>query len=283
MECLAKVELSQNKIKEVIRKTGACVVHGGSMNLAPADDKIIEVEHPLSIDAEGQLLASVMAKKYSVSANYVLIDIPMGPQVKAKNRQQAKRLKKMFEKIGEKLDMKVKVIITDGTQPIGFGIGPLLESLDVMAVLKDDVLAPEDLKKKALYMAGTLLKMTGKYSLRQGIAKASEILESGKALVKMNQIIKSQGRVRRVKVGEFKRIIKSNKAGKIKGIDNKIIAKIARIAGAPGDKGAGMYINRKVGDKVKKGDILYTVYAENKFKLELAVSFLRKDKGYLIR
>ena len=168
MECLAKVELSQKKIKEVIRKTGACIVHGGSMNLAPADDKIIEVEHPLSIDAEGQLLASVMAKKYSVSANYVLIDIPMGPQVKAKNKKQAKHLKKMFEKIGKELKMTVKVIVTDGTQPIGNGIGPMLEAQDVMAVLKNEVLTPIDLKNKALHMAGTLLQMTGKYSLRQG-------------------------------------------------------------------------------------------------------------------
>ena len=282
MECLAKVELPQKKIKEVIRKTGACIVHGGSMNLAPADDKIIEVEHPLSIDAEGQLLASVMAKKYSVSANYVLIDIPMGPQVKAKNKQQAKHLKKMFETIGKKLKMKVKVIITDGSQPIGNGIGPLLEAQDVMTTLKDDFLTPQDLKKKAIYMAGALLQMTGKYSLRSGIKKAKEILESGKALKKMNKIIKAQGKQKKIKLGEFRYVVKSNKTGKIVGIDNKVIAKIARIAGAPKDKGSGLYLNRRVKDKVKKGDILYTVYAENKFKLGLAKEFLRKGKGFLI-
>ena len=123
MECLAKVELSESKIRQIVRETGACIVHGGSMNLAPADDKIIDVEHPLSIDAEGQLLASVMAKKYSVGANHVLIDIPMGRSTKARTRGEAKHLKKMFELIGKKLGINVRVIITDGSHPIGNGIG----------------------------------------------------------------------------------------------------------------------------------------------------------------
>ena len=175
MECLAKVELKEKKIKQVVKKTKACIVHGGSMNLAPADDKIIEVEHPLSIDAEGQLLASVMAKKYSVTANHILIDIPMGKQVKAKTIKDAKHLRKTFERIGTRLNMNVKVIITDGSQPIGNGIGPVLEAEDVMSVLRDDPLAPEDLKDKALSMASILLEMTGKYKKGQGVKVANEL------------------------------------------------------------------------------------------------------------
>lgn len=283
MECLAKVELPKSKIKQIITKTKSCIVHGGSMNLAPADDKIIEVEHPLSIDAEGQLLASVMAKKYSVSANHVLIDIPMGKQVKVKNKTQAKHIKKMFKAIGKKLGMNVKVIVTDGSQPIGNGIGPLLEAEDVMAVLKNDILAPPDLRKKAIEMAGMLLKMTGKYKGKKGIQKAKELLDSGKALAKMNQIIKEQGKQKKPKLGEFKYVVKAIKSGKIKEIDNKIIAKIARIAGAPTDKGSGLYLNRKVDEKVKKKEVLYTVFAENKFKLDLAVEFLKQGHGYLIK
>ena len=283
MECLAKVEMTEKRIKNVVNKSGACIVHGGSMNLAPADDKIIEVEHPLSIDAEGQLLASVMAKKYSVTANHVLIDIPMGKTVKAKNMKQAKHLKKMFELIGKKLGMDVKVIITDGSHPIGNGIGPLLEAEDVMAVLRNDPLAPQDLKKKAIYMAGVLLSMTGKYSKWQGALKAKEILESGKALAKMNEIIRMQGKQKRPSLGEYRYLLKSGKAGIIKEIDNEIIAKIARVAGAPRDKGSGLFLNKKVHQKVKRGEPLYTIYAESKFKLDLSLEIMRKNNGYLIK
>lgn len=282
MECLAKVELSEKKIKAIVKKTGACMVHGGSMNLAPADDKIIDVEHPLSIDAEGQLLASVMAKKYSVSANHVLIDIPMGKSSKAHNWKTAKRLRKMFRLIGKKLGMNVKVIITDGSHPIGYGVGPMLEALDVMSVLKNDPFAPLDLKNKSLRMAGILLEMTGKYKKGKGLKVAHQILESGKALKKMEDIIKAQGKQKRLSFAENKYHVKCNKIGRVKEIDNKIIAKIARMAGAPKDKSAGLYLNKKVHDSIKRGDLLYTVYAENKFKLDLAIEFLRKNNGYSI-
>jgi putative thymidine phosphorylase len=279
MECLAKVEFPEEKIKKIVKATGASIVHGGSMNLAPADDKIIEVEHPLSIDAEGQLLASVMAKKFSVSANHVLIDIPMGPQVKAKTSKQARHLKKMFQIIGKKLGMHVKVIITDGTQPIGYGIGPLLEAEDVMAVLRNDPLAPEDLRRKSLSMATHLLEMAG---VRKPAKVARHILTSGKALAKMEQIIKAQGKQKRVQLGEHRYQVKSSREGKVTAIDNHIISKIATVAGAPHDKGAGLYLHKKVRDKVKKNKVLYDVYAESKFKLNLAKKFVKKGTGYTI-
>ncbi len=278
MECLAKVELPESRIKQIIHNIGTCIVHGGSMNLAPADDKIIQVEHPLSIDAEGQLLASVMAKKYSVGATHVLIDIPMGKSTKANTWKKAKHLKQMFELIGKKLGMFVKVVITDGSQPIGDGVGPLLEAQDVMAVLRNDPHAPADLKKKALHMAGILLEMTGKYKDGEKIAK--EILASGKALKKMNQIIAAQGKQKKPKLGEFRYALRASKVGRIKSIDNEIISKIARIAGAPDDKGAGLFINHKVHDFVQKNDILYTIYAQSQFKLNLALDIAKKESGY---
>ena len=283
MECLAKVEMPEAKIRQVVKKTGACIVHGGSVNLAPADDKIIEVEHPLSIDAEGQLLASVMAKKHSVSANHVLIDIPMGKSVKARNPKEAAHLKKMFELIGDKLGMNVKVVITDGSHPIGNGIGPLLEAEDVIAVLRNDPLAPQDLKEKSLMLAGKLLEMVCKCKKGDGLKKAREILESGRALQKMNDIIKAQGEQKKPELGKHLYPVRSGRSGKIVEIDNDVIAKTARIAGAPTDKGAGLYLSKKIHDAVKKGDLLYTVYAMNEFKLGLAKDLLRKNNGYKVR
>ena len=281
MECLAKVDLSEVKIKKVVKKTRACIVHGGAVSLAPADDKIITVEHPLSIDAEGQLVASVMAKKYSISSKHVLIDIPMGKTTKVNNYKQARKLKKIFKKVGKKLGMKVKVIITDGSQPIGKGIGPLLEAEDVMAVLRNDPLAPADLKEKSLMMAGLLLEMTGKY--RNGKKAAWEILESGLALKKMNQIIQAQGKQKPFELGQYRYPVRSGKKGLVAEIDNLAITRIARMAGTPLDKGAGLYLNKHVGDKVLNRETLYTLYAESEFKLNSAVALARKSKGYVIR
>ncbi len=281
MECLAKVELSEQKIREVVRKTGACIVHGGSMNLAPADDKIIDIEHPISIDAEGQLLASVMAKKYSVSADHVLIDIPMGKNTKATTKKEAHHLKRMFQMVGRKLGMNVQVVITDGSQPIGRGVGPLLEARDVMAVLRNEPHAPQDLREKALQMAGLLLEMAGSY--RDGQKIAEEILTSGKALRKMEQIIAAQGKQKKMALGTHCHQVCSLHHGQIKAIDNEIIAKIARLAGAPKDKGAGLYIYKMVNDLVHKGETLYTIYAESKFKLDFALELVKENQGYVVK
>lgn len=282
MECLANVELTEKQIKEVVRKTGACIVHGGSMRLAPADDKIIDVEHPLSIDAEGQLLASVMAKKYSVSASHVLIDIPMGKSTKASTYKKARHLKKMFELIGRKVGMRVIVIITDGSHPIGNGIGPLLEVEDVLKVLQNSPDAPDDLRKKALMMAGLLLEMSGKWKRGQGMTAARNLLESGKAWKKMCQIVNAQGKRKKPVLGKYSYPVHAGKLGRVREIDNEVIAKIARIAGAPEDKGAGIYLYKKVHSLVKKGDLLYTVHAESEFRLKLAREILSSQNGYVI-
>ena len=146
MEVLSNVSFSIKEIKKVIRKTNACLVWGGSVNLAPADDKIIRIEHPVSLDPEGQLLASILAKKRSASATHLLIDIPIGKGSKIENRKKALHLKRLFESISKKLGIKIKVIITDGSQPVGNGIGPGLEARDVLWVLKNDSKQPLDLK-----------------------------------------------------------------------------------------------------------------------------------------
>ena len=177
--------------------------------------------------------------------------------------------------------MDVKVIITDGSQPVGNGIGPLLEAEDVMAVLRNDPLAPEDLKRKSLMMAGMLLEMTGKY--RDGAKVARELLESGKAYHKMRQIIQVQGKQKRVLLGRHRFQVRSSKKGVVAAIDNDVIAKVARVAGAPHDKGSGLFLHKKVHDHVERGEELYTVYAESEFKLGLAKAFVKKDKGYTIK
>ena len=283
MEVLAKVSFPFNKMKKIILKTNGCIIWGGALNLAPADDKIISVEKPLEIDAESQLLASIMAKKHSVSSTHILIDIPVGKDAKVRNRAAALKLKKDFEAIGKGLRKHIKVIITDGSKPIGRGIGPALEARDVLWVLKRDKRRPLDLENKCVKMAAEIFGMVG---VRNGKKKALELLSSGKAYKKMAEIIKAQqGRItqpEKIKFGKFKLDVKSSRKGVIKGISNTIVSRIARVAGAPVNKGAGIYLCKDVGSSVKKGEELFTIYSESKQKLCYAKDVLKEENPFVV-
>ncbi len=284
MEVLANVTIPINRMKKIVEKTKGCIIWGGSLNLAPADDKIIRVERPLSIDAKSQLLASVIAKKVSVSATHLLIDIPTGKGAKLPSGKKALHLKKDFESICKRMGIKVKVIITDGRQPIGNGIGPALEARDVLWILMNDKRAPQDLKRKALRMAGIMLEMAGK---KNGLKLAEEILESGRAYKKMIEIINAQGKKKtepsKIKLGNVRYDFISKKSGTVREISNRAISKVARVAGAPDDKGAGIYLHKHIGDKVKRGEPLYTIYCHNKGKLAFAKYAIEKLDGFIVR
>ncbi|NQU78144.1 AMP phosphorylase [Candidatus Woesearchaeota archaeon] len=289
MEVLCDVELDVKSIKKVVDKVGGCMVWGGAVNLAPADDKIITVEHPLSVDAEGQLLASILAKKGSVSATHILVDIPVGRGAKVSSMMKARRLKGLFIKVGKKLGMKIRVIITDGSEPIGNGIGPSLEARDVLWVLSNDSNAPKDLRRKSLMMAAEIMRAypLSDWKSKHGYRYAKSILDSGKAMEVMQSIIKKQGAritsVDKIKLGKISFDVKSAGKGKIVRIDNKSISRIAKVAGAPFDKGAGIYLHHHVGDQVDKGDTIFTIYAENKQKMSYAKEFMKQYDGIVIR
>ncbi|MFC1742207.1 AMP phosphorylase [Nanoarchaeota archaeon] len=289
MEVLCDVNHDIDSIRKISGKVGGCMVWGGAVNLAPADDKIITVEHPLSIDAEGQLLASILAKKGSVSATHVLIDIPVGKGAKVEYLAKAKRLKKQFMRIGRRIGMKIKVVITDGSQPIGNGIGPSLEARDVLWLLGNYKEAPQDLKHKSLLLASEVFRSYPLHGRRPKdcFKLAKSLLESGKAWDVMQKIIKAQGAKltdpKKIKLARFTHDYKAASDGKIVHIDNKSVSRIARVAGAPFDIEAGIFLHHHVGDTVKKGDKLFTIYAMNKQKLAYAQDYLKMYNGVEIR
>ncbi|MBT4397427.1 thymidine phosphorylase [archaeon] len=275
MEVLAPVNLSVKKVKKVIKKTNGCIVWGGGVNLAAADDKLIKIRHPLSIDPTGMLLASIMAKKKAVGATHILIDIPWGRGSKIRHKRDALKLRKMFVKIAKMLKVKVRVVLTDGTQPVGNGIGPALEARDVISVLKGE--GPVDFREKSIFLASELLKMVGVFNAKK---KVVEVLDSGKAYEKFRAIIVEQGGRKRPLIPMAKLLYeyKATKNGIIKEVHNKELAKVARFSGSPEDKESGIYLRFKKRNIVKKGNILFTIYAKNKTKLETAIKYLRTIK-----
>lgn len=278
MEAVTDVQLSLSQMKEIVSKENACIAWGGSLSLAPVDDIIISVERPLSLDSEGQMIASILSKKKAAGSTHVLLDIPVGPTAKVPSRQKAFRLKRLFEKIGKKIGLKILVVLTDGTQPIGRGIGPVLEAQDVIQVLKRDKEAPLDLREKSLLLAGKLLEMSGKVRSGFGLATARQILDSGQAWEKFQKIASRQGTLKTLEQAPYSVLVRSPFSGTLAAIHNQKIAKTAKLAGAPNDPKAGVYLQAKTGDSVKKGEGLFNIFAENLESLRFAQNYVRQNK-----
>lgn len=284
MEVLAPVTLSKKQIYEVVAKTNGCIVWGGSFNLAPADDIIIQVEKPLSFESFDKILVSIMAKKIAFGANHVVIDIPWGKSVKVHSLKDAQILGKKFSQLAKKFKIELKPLIHRTDEPAGRGIGPVLEIREALRVLQQTRNRPLDLEIRAINLASNLLeiclkdssKETKEYVIKNfgnSYGWATSILKSGNAFAKFKEIIKAQGGDSNVnseslKPGKHSFEAKADTNGIIKELNSKNITSIAKILGAPKQKGAGIYLNKKIGDKISRQETLYTLFSENVYNLK---------------
>ena len=283
MEVLARVDLGVEEMKQVVTACHGCLVWGGHVNLSPADDILISVERPLAIDTREQMVASIMSKKLAAGSTHLLIDLPVGPAAKVTSTLEAMRLRKLFEFVGDHFGIAVEVVITDGRQPIGNGIGPVLEAQDVMAVLANDAAAPRDLREKSLRLAAHLLEYDPDLRGGTGYARARELLDSGAALKQMHKIIEAQGPSGcNTDIGNLQADIPAGHDGVVEAIDCLRLNRLARTAGAPIDKGAGIKVFKKIGDRVQQGEPLYRVHAFDDSQFELAQAGAKADAGYVV-
>ncbi|WAT19281.1 thymidine phosphorylase family protein [Aurantiacibacter sp. MUD11] len=283
MEVLASVDLSAEQMADIVARENAVLAWGGRMNLSPADDVLISVERPLRLDTFEQMVASILSKKVAAGSTHLVIDIPVGPTAKVRSQNDAVRLRKLFEYVARHMGMETKIVFTDGSQPIGRGVGPVLEARDVMAVLRNEPDAPEDLRDHALALAGHMLDFDPELAGGRGYSRALELLASGEALATMERLIDAQGRnPEKPKVGRFRHEVKADKAGRVSAIDCERIARIARYAGAPMDQGAGIDLLHKNGSPVHAGDTLYRIYANSETGLGFARDFAAENSGYSI-
>ena len=275
MEVLANVEFSAAEVQKMTEKVGGVIVWGGATNIAPADDRIILQEYPFKIDARGQMLASVMAKKFAVGANLVVIDIPVGQHTKVPGMQEGRKLAREFIELGERLNMKVECALTYGDIPVGRSIGPKLEVIEALRVL-EGATEPNSFIQKSLSLAGIALEMSGKAARGTGTAMAQDILQKGKALEKFRQIIEIQGGDPNVKSGdiipgEHRFVVNAPSSGYVIEMNNLSLITLARTVGAPHDPGAGILLHAKKGNLIKAGEPLFTIYAERSWRLQKAI------------
>ena len=284
MEVLANVELPLQDLQRIVRDHRGCLAWGGTAQLSPADDVLISVERPLSIDSPGQMVASILSKKIAAGSTHLVLDIPIGPTAKVRSMPEAQRLRRLFEYVAQRLGLSLDVVITDGRQPIGNGIGPVLEARDVMRVLENDPRAPNDLRQKSLRLAGRLIECDPDVRGGDGYAIARDILDSGRALARMQAIIAAQGGKafdhNHPRLGTLHFEVCAPADGVVAGIDNQQIARIARLAGAPKVQGAGVDLLCKLGDAVVSGQPLYRVHADFPADLEFARQACAQGSGY---
>jgi thymidine phosphorylase len=274
METMAPVDLDLATMRRVVDKEGGCIAWGGAMGLSPTDDIMIRVERVLDLDGEGQLVASILSKKVAAGATHLVLDLPVGPTAKVRSYEAAQTLSDSLVEVGRAFGLVAKVIISDGTQPVGRGIGPALEARDVLAVLQGQAMAPSDLRSHALALAGALLELGGAAPEGSGMRLAAETLASGKAWQKFQRICDAQGGMRTPPVAQHHRVVKARTSGLVERIDSRKLSRVAKLAGAPDAKAAGVELHLRLGAPVSRGEPAYTVFAESPGELEYAMSYV---------
>jgi thymidine phosphorylase len=281
MEVLAPVTLDRAAMRRVVEAQGACIVWGGSVRLSPADDSLIRVERALDLDGEGQLIASVLSKKKAAGSTHVLIDLPLGPTAKVRTAERARWLAEEFVEVGRRLGLEVRTEITDGSQPVGHGIGPALEARDVLAVLRREGGAPEDLRARAVFLAGRLLEMAGACPEGSGGPTAARTLADGRAWSRFHAICEAQGGFREPPAAAHRHVVASPTAGRIAAVDNRKLAQAAKLAGAPLVTSAGLDLHVRAGDVVAGGQALFTLHAESPGELAYALGYVSSQEDLL--
>lgn len=283
-EILAPVTLSKEEIYETVKKTNGCIVWGGSFNIAPADDIIIKVEEELLYESFDKVLISIMAKKIAFGSNHVVIDLPYGKTVKVNSLTDAKDLAKKFRDLAKKFDIKIEVLVHKTEEPAGRGLGPLLETREALLVLEQSPERGMDLEARSINLAGSLLELCladspekKRDEIREKYKNAHnwahEILRSGQANKKLKEIIKAQGgdpevTSAKLKPGKFSYDFVSERNGKIDEFNIKNLSMLTRILGAPKMKKAGIYLHKKLGEEVKKGEPICTFYSDSVYNLK---------------
>lgn len=283
------IELKKNEIIRLVENHGCCLVWNGNLNLAPANDRIIKVSAPLGMEPYARMISSIMAKNFAMGINHCLIDVPVGPTAKVTNQEDAKRIAQHFKNIGAALGIKTEVAITKAEQPIGNGIGAVLQVREVLRILQQHPERASDLEEKALDLAAQILCLCDiEKEYNKAYKKAKAALLNGNAWKRMQELISAQNgdnpniASEDLPLAKYSFELLAPQTGNIATIDMKYLNMLARTLGAPGDASAGLFLYKKLGEKVKKGEKLMICYANSEGKLKMAKELLEEKLPYIL-
>lgn len=273
METMAPVDLDTATMRRVVKQQGGCIAWGGAVRLSPADDILIRVERVLDIDTEGQLIASVLSKKIAAGSTHVVIDIPVGATAKVRSDDAADALAGKLASTAAAFGVTIKAVLTDGAQPVGRGVGPALEARDILAVLQNKIDAPDDLRRRACALAGAALELAGVARDGDGGGLAEATLADGRAWAKFQAICEAQGGMRTPPIAAYSSPLAAERGGRVLQINNRTLSRLAKLAGAPDAKAAGVEMHVRLGDDVEAGQPLLTIHAEARGELAYAQDY----------
>jgi AMP phosphorylase len=285
LEVVMPVSFKTEEIYEIIRKTGGCLVWGGNLNIAPADDILIRVEKGLHVQSYQKFIVSIIAKKLAMGISHILIDLPYGKNTKIAEPEDIELVSETFIKLFEKVGIKCQVYTRNILGPDSRGIGPDLEIQEVLRILENDENKCIELEDAAVAMTGALLEFSGKAKKGMGENMARDCLESGKAEKKFWEIAFAQGAKEKtlskdIKLGQEVCEVLATKEGRIKSINNKELVKVARALGTPNNKKAGIYFQKFLNEEVKKGDVLMKFYATHPKRLKDAQEIYEEENFF---
>ena len=192
-----------------------------------------------------------------------------------RSAQAAAALGRRLQEVGSAIGLHVALRVTDGEQPVGRGIGPALEARDVLAVLQGTPEAPADLRERALRLAADILEMGGAAPAGGGLTLATQVLADGRAWATFQAICAEQGGLRSLPMAAHLHTVESPATGRVSRIDNRLLARAAKLAGAPTAAAAGIDVHARLGDQVEAGQPLFTLHAQAPGELAYALQFVR--------
>ena len=283
-----RINLTKEEFKKQVREIGVAII-GQDKHIDPADKRLYELRDVTGTVQSIPLIASsIMSKKLASGADCILLDVKCGKGAFMKNYEDAKKLAIEMVNIGKQLNKNVKAEITDMNQPLGKAVGNNLEIKEVIETLKGN--GPEDLKEICLSSGAILLTQAELFKTTEDARKAlEENIKNGKAFEKFKEFVKAQGgdleyidHPEKFPVSKHLIEIKSKNEGYIKTIDALAIGLGSCHLGGGRmkitdtiDMSAGIVLNKKVGDLVKKGELLCTLHT-NKDNVEKIIEQVKK-------
>lgn len=284
-----RIDLQMDEFINNSNKIGISII-GQTADITPADKKLYALrDSTATVDNISLIASSIMSKKLAVGADALVLDVKVGSGAFMKDVESATKLSEIMVSLGKKFNHKTKALITSMDEPLGFAVGNSLEVIEAINTLKGQ--GPQDLRQLCLALGSKLLLMS---NFADNEDEAKEILETnirnGKAFEKFKEFVKAQGGdisyiddTSKFKLSKYKVEIVSKDEDYVKKIDALLIGEIARDLGAGRitkeskiDLGAGIILNKKIDDFVKKGELLATFYTDKEKDINLQVENIYK-------
>jgi len=270
------MQIDNDDFIKIINKVGLSIV-SQSDNLVPADKKLYALRDVTStVNAIPLIASSIMSKKLATGSQGICLDVKYGSGAFCETTEKAVRLSKAMIDIGKQMGRDVRAVITNMDEPLGNAVGNILEVQEAIATLKGE--GPQDLWDLSLEAGETLLLQSKLFVSKKKANEAlREVIRNGKALDKLAEFVAAQGGDARYiyypdrfEKAQYVVRIYANKAGYIQHINAEGIGEVARKLGAgrlkkedPIDYTAGIILNKKVADYIKKGELLATMYTND--------------------